>query len=86
VWPTPDGFVALHDAPGTSYRMVERLQPFDFLWINTTCREQNCGESRQWWRVTGVPRLDGPRGSPNKKGHTSGWVMARYIKEIDCPI
>jgi hypothetical protein len=75
VKPTPDGFVALRRGPGTSYPMVERLRPFDLIWVGTeACRDGLCDNTRQWNFVEAVPRT-----------LTQGWIRARYIKQVACP-
>lgn len=84
VKPTSDGFVALRAGPGIKFSIRERLQPFDFVWVDTgSCREDLCDESRTWVFIEGVPRLDGPAGS--ERNFTQGWIRDRYIKTIACP-
>jgi hypothetical protein len=84
VKPTSDGFVALRAGPGTTFSTVERLRPFDFVWMDTaSCRGELCDESGQWQFVEGVPRLDGPLG--NERTFTQGWIRSRYVKPIVCP-
>ena len=81
---TPDGFVALRAGPGTKFPIRQRLQPYDFVWVDTgSCRENKCDEGRKWQFIEGVTRLDGPFNEA--KRFTQGWVFARYIKQITCP-
>jgi hypothetical protein len=84
VKPTSDGYVALRAGPGTKFTILQRLQPFDFVWVDTgSCRGTLCDESGTWQFVEGVPRLDGALG--NERKFTQGWIRAQYIKTIVCP-
>jgi hypothetical protein len=68
---SPDGFVALRAGPGVGYALIERLRPYEFLWMSTAlCMKDLCDENKEWLVVEGVPRIDGPLG--NEQSHTKG--------------
>ena len=84
VAPTPDGFLALREGPGTSFRIIVQLKPYDLLLVDTgSCRNGLCDETGRWLFVVEVPRIDGP--TSEVKSFTQGWVRARYIRQIVCP-
>jgi hypothetical protein len=81
VKPTPDGFVALRRGPGANFPIVQRLRPYDSLWVDTgKCRQNLCDESRKWQFIESVPRLD-----QNEQSLTQGWIHSTYIQQIVCP-
>jgi hypothetical protein len=83
---TTDGFVALRAGPGTRFRIVKRLKPFEAVWLDTgPCREDLCDETGRWKFVEAVPRIDGPTGRGRNHRFTQGWVRSNYVKEVVCP-
>ena len=76
---TPDGFLALRDGPGTSFRMKGKLRPGATLTITTEdCSwEQPNIKCKRWMRV--VADLDAPA-----DGQTIGWVYSKYIQPFHC--
>jgi hypothetical protein len=69
-----DGFAALKEGPGLSYRRIEKMYPGQWMAADSrTCVSGLCDRTGAWTHVMQGPDDQG------------GWIASRLVVEIRCP-